>query len=98
MAKILLSECKRCPLHKCRIKTVKGKGDRGANLMFLGINPGNTENKTGIPFHPKAPAGKFLTRLIHNFLYMKRSDVWITNIVKCKSPSNRAPLDRKSVV
>lgn len=89
--KVLLSECQKCQLNKYRIKTVKGTGNRNANLMFLGLSPGNTENETGIPFNPKAAAGKMLTKLIHKILKMKRSDVWITNTVKCHTPSNRAP-------
>ena len=90
MAKMLLSQCIRCPLHKNRTQVVKGRGNRDANLMFLGEAPGQQEDEHGIPFYPKAPAGKVLTKHI-NSLNMKRKDVWITNVCKCRPLKNRNP-------
>ena len=86
-------ECTKCELHKSRTRTVPGEGPHDARIMFVGEGPGQNEDEQGRPF--VGAAGKFLTELLES-IGLKRSDVFITNIVKCRPPNNRAP--RKSEV
>jgi len=86
-------ECTKCDLHKSRTKSVPGEGPYDARIMFVGEGPGQTEDEQGRPF--VGAAGKFLTELLES-IGLKRSDVFITNIVKCRPPNNRAP--RKSEI
>jgi len=86
-------ECTKCDLHKSRTKAVPGEGPHDARIMFVGEGPGQNEDEQGRPF--AGAAGKFLTELLES-IGLKRSDVFITNIVKCRPPNNRAP--RKSEV
>ncbi|OLE70205.1 hypothetical protein AUF78_07615 [archaeon 13_1_20CM_2_51_12] len=85
--------CTKCELHKSRTKAVPGEGPHDARIMFVGEGPGQNEDEQGRPF--VGAAGKFLTELLES-IGLKRSDVFITNIVKCRPPNNRAP--RKSEV
>lgn len=83
------SDCRRCPLASSRIKIVFGEGSPTAKLMFVGEGPGFDEDHTGRPFVGRA--GKLLTEIIEKGIKIKRSDVYITNIVKChpmKDPGN----------
>jgi uracil-DNA glycosylase len=84
-------ECTKCELHKNRTQAVPGEGPYDARIMFVGEGPGQNEDEQGRPF--VGAAGKFLTELLES-IGLKRSDVFITNIVKCRPPNNRAP--RKS--
>jgi len=86
-------ECTKCELHKSRTKAVPGEGSHDARIIFVGEGPGQNEDEQGRPF--VGAAGKFLTELIES-IGLKRSNVFITNIVKCRPPNNRAP--RKSEV
>jgi uracil-DNA glycosylase len=88
-----ISACTKCDLHKSRTKTVPGEGPSNAKIMFVGEGPGQNEDEQGRPF--VGAAGKLLTELLES-IGLKRSDVFITNIVKCRPPNNRAP--RKSEV
>jgi len=88
-----IRDCTKCDLHKSRTKAVPGEGPRDARIMFVGEGPGQNEDEQGRPF--VGPAGKFLTELLES-IGVKRSDVFITNIVKCRPPNNRAP--RKSEI
>ena len=81
-------ECTKCELHKNRTKAVPGEGPYDARIMFVGEGPGQNEDEQGRPF--VGAAGKFLTELLES-IGLKRSDVFITNIVKCRPPNNRAP-------
>ena len=85
--------CKKCDLHKERKNAVPGEGPLDAKIMFVGEGPGQNEDEQGRPF--VGAAGKFLTELLES-IGLKRSDVFITNIVKCRPPNNRAP--RKSEI
>lgn len=85
--------CTKCELHKERKNAVPGEGPIDAKIMFVGEGPGQNEDEQGRPF--VGAAGKFLTELL-NSIELKRSDVFITNIVKCRPPNNRAP--RKSEI
>ena len=84
-----VESCHLCDLSKSRTKVVFGEGDPRAKLMFVGEGPGATEDSTGRPFVGRA--GELLTRMIENVLYLKREQVYIANIVKCRPPGNRVP-------
>ena len=87
--KILVSECKRCRLYKSRTKIVFGEGNPSARLMFIGEGPGKDEDEQGRPF--VGESGKLLTRIIEKGMGLKREDVYICNIIKCRPPGNRDP-------
>src|SRR5213596_2491065 len=80
--------CTKCELHKSRKNAVPGEGPTAAKVMFVGEGPGQNEDEQGRPF--VGAAGKLLTELLES-IGIKRSDVFITNVVKCRPPSNRAP-------
>ena len=80
--------CTRCRLHQGRKNTVFGEGSPAARLVFIGEGPGEEEDRTGRPFVGRA--GELLNQMI-GAMGLKRSDVYICNIVKCRPPSNRAP-------
>ena len=81
-------ECKKCSLYKNRNYPVIGKGSHDAEIMFIGEAPGAQEDKTGHPFCGRA--GEILDELL-NSVSIKRQDVYIANILKCRPPSNRDP-------
>ncbi|MBF0519453.1 MAG: uracil-DNA glycosylase [Nitrospirae bacterium] len=83
-----IGNCKRCKLHKTRKNIVFGEGDAHARLMFIGEGPGADEDEQGRPFVGRA--GKLLTSLI-NKMGLRREDVFIANVVKCRPPGNREP-------
>lgn len=84
-----VSDCTKCVLHYSRKNAVPGEGPANARIMFIGEGPGFHENEQGRPF--VGAAGKFLEELLSK-IGMKRSDVFITNVVKCRPPANRDPL------
>lgn len=84
-----VSVCTRCALHHSRKRAVPGEGPVNAQVMFIGEGPGFHENEQGRPF--VGAAGKFLDELLAS-INMKRSDVFIGNVVKCRPPGNRDPL------
>jgi DNA polymerase len=89
-----LGECTRCRLHKGRTKLVFGIGNPQARLVFVGEGPGADEDAQGIPFVGRA--GQLLTQMIENTaakegIRIKRADVYICNVVKCRPPENRTP-------
>lgn len=81
--------CTKCELHRSRKKAVPGEGPSQAEIMFIGEGPGFHENEQGRPF--VGAAGQFLDQLLEQ-AGVTRSDVWITNVVKCRPPGNRDPL------
>jgi DNA polymerase len=85
-----LGECTRCRLHKQRNKIVFGVGNPRAELVFVGEGPGHDEDVQGLPFVGRA--GKLLTQMIEA-MGLKREDVYICNVVKCRPPENRKPED-----
>ena len=80
--------CTKCGLCKARAKAVPGSGNPNADVMFIGEGPGKNEDLQGEPF--VGAAGKFLEELLAG-INMKRQDVFITNVVKCRPPGNRDP-------
>jgi|HubBroStandDraft_2_1064218.scaffolds.fasta_scaffold51362_2 uracil-DNA glycosylase family 4 len=85
-----LGECTRCRLHKQRNKIVFGAGNPRAELVFVGEGPGHDEDVQGLPFVGRA--GKLLTQMIEA-MGLRRDDVYICNVVKCRPPENRKPED-----
>jgi len=83
-----LGECTRCGLHKGRQHIVFGVGDPRAQLMFVGEGPGADEDQQGEPFVGRA--GQLLNKMIEA-MGLKREDVYIANVVKCRPPGNRTP-------
>src|SRR5436305_6310520 len=84
-----VSTCTKCDLCKGRTKAVPGEGNPHARIMFIGEGPGIREDRQGRPF--VGPAGQFLEELLAS-INLKRADVFITNVVKCRPPGNRDPL------
>ncbi len=84
-----VSTCTRCILAKTRTKAVPGEGPEHAAIMFVGEGPGFHEDQQGRPF--VGAAGNFLNELLQS-IGLKREDVYITNVVKCRPPGNRDPL------
>ncbi len=81
-------ECTQCSLCKERTQVVFGEGNESATLVFVGEGPGFDEDTQGRPFVGKA--GQLLTKMIEA-MNLKREDVYIANIVKCRPPQNRTP-------
>jgi len=81
--------CMRCRLHKGRRKVVFGVGNPNADIMFVGEGPGEEEDKEGEPFVGRA--GQLLTSIMES-IGIRREDVYITNVLKCRPPGNRDPL------
>ena len=88
LKKTVLS-CTKCDLSKTRTNVVFGSGSLKAKLMFIGEAPGMQEDLQGIPFVGRA--GQLLTKIIES-IGLKRKDVYIANILKCRPPNNRNPL------
>lgn len=89
-----MGECTRCRLGKTRRKIVFGSGDPEARLVFVGEGPGADEDEQGLPFVGRA--GQLLTQMIDNTaakesIPIRRENVYICNVVKCRPPENRAP-------
>jgi uracil-DNA glycosylase len=83
-----IGDCTRCELHKGRNKIVFGDGSANARLMFVGEGPGADEDAQGLPFVGKA--GQLLNNMI-SAMGLKREEVYIANVVKCRPPQNRTP-------
>jgi DNA polymerase len=81
--------CTACGLAKGRTRVVPGEGPEGARVMFIGEAPGQNEDRQGRPF--VGAAGQFLEELIA-LAGLKRSQVYICNVIKCRPPGNRDPL------
>jgi len=83
-----IGDCTRCALHKGRNKIVFADGDANARLMFVGEGPGADEDAQGLPFVGRA--GQLLNNMI-GAMGLKREEVYIANVVKCRPPGNRTP-------
>lgn len=82
-------DCKRCPLYKTRKNFVFGEGNPCADIFFIGEAPGREEDLAGCPF--VGEAGKLLTKMLEA-INLKRKEVYIGNVLKCRPPGNRDPL------
>jgi uracil-DNA glycosylase len=83
-----LGECVRCKLSRGRTHIVFGQGNPAARLVFVGEGPGQEEDLAGEPF--VGAAGQLLTKIIEA-IRLRREDVYIANVVKCRPPGNRVP-------
>ncbi|MGB7762953.1 MAG: uracil-DNA glycosylase [Bryobacteraceae bacterium] len=89
-----IGDCRRCRLHEGRNKLVFGVGNERSPLVFVGEGPGADEDEQGIPFVGRA--GQLLTQMIEGTarkegIELRREDVYICNVVKCRPPGNRTP-------
>jgi len=84
--------CRKCPLHKTRTLPVVGQGNHWAKIIFIGEAPGFNEDKTGVPFCGQA--GKVLDELLES-AGLKREEIYIANVLKCRPPQNRNPLNEE---
>jgi uracil-DNA glycosylase family 4 len=84
-----VSSCQECALYRSRKLSVPGEGPVNSEIMFIGEGPGFHENEQGRPF--VGAAGNLLNDLLAE-AGLKRADVWIGNVVKCRPPGNRDPL------
>ncbi len=84
-----IGDCRRCKLCHGRTQIVFGVGDPHAELVFVGEGPGRDEDLRGEPFVGRA--GQLLTEIITKGMKMRREDVYICNVVKCRPPDNRNP-------
>lgn len=85
----VVGDCERCKLSTRRTKIVFGVGSPAADLVFVGEAPGHDEDVSGEPF--VGPAGQLLTEIIVKGMKIRRQDVYIANIIKCRPPNNRNP-------
>ncbi len=84
-----IRSCTKCRLYEQRRNAVPGMGNTDADIMFIGEGPGEQEDIQGLPFVGKA--GQLLSKMLAA-IQLKREEVYITNVVKCRPPGNRAPL------
>jgi len=85
----VIGDCQRCKLSEGRTHIVFGVGNPKAEVMFVGEGPGRDEDLKGEPFVGRA--GQLLTDIITKGMKLKREDVYIANVVKCRPPGNRDP-------
>lgn len=83
-----IRSCKRCELWMTKTNYVPGEGNPNARIIFVGEAPGREEDKQSRPF--VGNAGKYLTEVMQKF-GLRREDVYITNVLKCRPPNNRDP-------
>jgi len=88
----VVSKCTACPLHAGRTRTVFGSGNPRTRVMFIGEGPGRDEDLQGEPFVGRS--GQLLTKILQA-ISLERKDVYITNMVKCRPPQNRDPLEEE---
>jgi uracil-DNA glycosylase family 4 len=81
--------CTKCGLAETRTKTVFGQGSPAARIVFVGEGPGAEEDRTGLAFVGRA--GELLTAMIERGMGLRREDVYICNVIKCRPPGNRTP-------
>lgn len=85
-----IQNCQACSLAQTRTHPVPGEGPLPARIMFVGEAPGADEDRSGRPFFGRA--GQLLTKIIEGGMGLKRTDIFITNTLKCRPPENRDPL------
>ncbi len=84
-----IASCQRCVLSQARKRAVPGEGPEDSEIVFIGEGPGFHEDQQGRPF--VGAAGQFLEELLES-IGLKRDDVYICNVIKCRPPGNRDPL------
>ncbi len=94
--KLLIGKCDMCPeLANYRKNIVFGAGNPNADVLFVGEAPGRDEDIQGVPFVGRS--GRLLTDIIEKGMNIKREDVYIANILKCRPPNNRDPLPQEEI-
>lgn len=88
----IVNKCYQCPLSKTRNNIVFGEGNPKAKIIFIGEAPGFNEDKLGQPFVGKA--GKLFDKMITS-IGLKRKDIYIANIIKCRPANNRNPSEKE---
>jgi uracil-DNA glycosylase family 4 len=83
-----ITHCTKCPLHRSRTHAVPGEGPLNARIFLIGEGPGREEDRKGLPFVGRA--GTVLNELLDS-IGLERDQVFITSVVKCRPPENRAP-------
>ena len=89
-----ITRCQKCDIAKYRTRVVPGEGAEDADIMFIGEAPGWHEDQQGRPF--VGPAGQFLDELL-SLINLKREQVYIANVIKCRPLGNRDPLPQEIV-
>ena len=84
-----VEQCHLCALAKSRKNVIFGAGSLNAKVMFIGDNPGVSEDETGMLFTGKS--GELLANMIEKVLLIQKEEVYVTTIIKCKTPDNRVP-------
>lgn len=87
------NKCTKCNLCNNRNKVVIGSGNKNADIMFIGEGPGADEDIQGLPFVGKA--GKLMDKAFEG-IGINKGEIYIANIVKCRPPNNRNPLDEEA--
>ncbi len=87
-----IKDCQKCELYNTRTKSVPGEGSYSSPVMFVGEAPGRDEDLQGRPFVGRA--GQLLSKILQS-VDIKREDIFITNIVKCRPPDNRDPKEEE---
>ncbi len=87
-----ITRCQKCDIAKYRTRVVPGEGAEDADIMFIGEAPGWHEDQQGRPF--VGPAGQFLNELL-SLINLKREQVYIANVIKCRPQGNRDPLPQE---
>ena len=85
----VMGDCRMCPLCETRRNIVFGMGNPHARVVFVGEAPGAKEDEQGLPF--VGPAGELLDRMLLERTGVRREDVYIANVLKCRPPGNRDP-------
>jgi len=85
-----IRRCRKCRLWKEKTNYVPGEGNENAKIVFIGEAPGKEEDKQGRPFVGRA--GRYLTSVMEKY-GLKRDEVYITNVLKCRPPNNRDPME-----
>ena len=88
MIQTMIKQCSKCDISIYRNHIVNGSGNLRSDLMFIGEAPGYHEDKSGVPF--VGNSGNLLSNMLH-LIGLDRTMVYITNIIKCRPPSNRTP-------
>jgi len=83
-----IGKCKKCPLYQTRHNVVPGEGNTHSKIVFIGEAPGEEEDFKGIPFVGRA--GQLFSKILQS-VNIKREDIFITNMLKCRPPGNRNP-------
>lgn len=89
-----MADCRRCGLCEARAHVVAGEGNPEAAVMLVGEGPGREEDATGRPF--VGPAGQLLDKMLAA-IGLRREDVYIANVVKCRPPANRTPKEEEAL-